>query len=276
MRGIQSKDDLKFNPEIERTARANRRAFRLSKSVPPEQREQISSHTPSVTKKPVSPEPSIMGDPAPRPKLGDYGLATHRGQLTHTFRLANPAAFDIKSTVLNGVRDKQFDRTEAMNPHEHLSRFAETCEFCVPPATVTDSQKKLRLFPFTLTGRARDWFLTIPSGTIQTWEELKLKFLEKYFPMSKYWDKKMEIQNFKQRDTESLYDAWERFTLMLKRCPNHELSEKQYLQIFTEGLTHNIRMFLDASAGGSLKNKTDHEVEALIESMAQNKYRADA
>jgi len=35
-------------------------------------------------------------------------------------------------------------------------------------------------------------------------------------------------------------------------------------------------MFLDASAGGSLKNKTDHEVEALIEGMSQNEYRADA
>jgi len=32
----------------------------------------------------------------------------------------------------------------------------------------------------------------------------QLKFLEKYFPMSKYWDKKMEIQNFKQGETESL------------------------------------------------------------------------
>ncbi len=106
MRGRQRKDDLQFDPEIERTARGNQKAFRLSKSVPPEQREQIPSPTPSVTKKPVSPEPSIVGDPALRPKLGDYGLATHRGQLTHTFRLANPAAFDIKSTVLNGLRDK--------------------------------------------------------------------------------------------------------------------------------------------------------------------------
>jgi len=86
----------------------------------------------------------------------------------------------------------------------------------------------------------------------------------------------MEIQNSNQGEIESLYDAWKRFTLMLKRCPNHELSEKQYLQIFTEGLIHNIRMFLDATAGGSLKNKTDHEVEALIESMAQNEYRVDA
>jgi hypothetical protein len=35
-------------------------------------------------------------------------------------------------------------------------------------------------------------------------------------------------------------------------------------------------MFLDASAGGSLKSKTVHEVQALIESMAANEYRADA
>jgi len=177
MRGRQSKDDLQFDPEIEKTARANRKAVRLSKLVPPEQREQIPSPAPLETEKSISHEPSIMGDPAPRPKLGDYDLATHRGQLTHTFRPANPAAFDMKSTVLNGLREKQFDGTEAMSPHEHLSRFAKTCELCVLPATITDSQKKLRLFPFTLTGRARYWLLTIPSGTIQTWEELELKFL---------------------------------------------------------------------------------------------------
>jgi len=62
-------------------------------------------------------------------------LANHRGHLTHTFRPTNPAAFDIKSIMLNGLRDKQFDGTENMSLHEHLSRFAKTCEFCVPPAT---------------------------------------------------------------------------------------------------------------------------------------------
>jgi hypothetical protein len=86
----------------------------------------------------------------------------------------------------------------------------------------------------------------------------------------------MEISNFKQGENESLYDAWERFKLLLKRCPNHEFTEKQYLQIFTEGVTPNTRMFLDASAGGSLKCKTDHEVQALIENMAGNEYRAEA
>jgi len=193
MRGRRSSDDLQYDPEIERTTRANRKIVRLSKSVPPSVQEQLLSPALTETETSTSPEASIMGDPAPIPKLGDYGLATHRGQLTHTFQLANLVAFDIKTTVLNGLRDKQYDGTENMSPYEHLSRFAETCEFCVPPTTVTDSQKKLRLFPFTLTGRARDWLLTIPSGTIQIWDELELRFLEKYFPMSKYWDKKMEI-----------------------------------------------------------------------------------
>jgi len=73
-----------------------------------------------------------------------------------------------------------------MSPHEHLSRFYETCEFCVPTANVTDDQKKLRLFAFTLIGRAKDCMLTLPSGTTQTWDELELKLLERFFLMSKY------------------------------------------------------------------------------------------
>jgi len=102
MRGRQSKEDLKFDPEIERTTRANWKAVRLSKSVPPIEKGRPPSPPPSESLKSISPEPSIIGDAAPRPKLGDYGLATHRGHLTHTFCPANLAAFDIKSTVLNG------------------------------------------------------------------------------------------------------------------------------------------------------------------------------
>jgi len=82
-----------------------------------------------------------MGDQPQRPKYGDYGLANNLGRLTHTFQPANPVAFNIKTTVLNGFRDKQFYGEEGRSPHEHLSHFTKTCEFCVPPATVTDDQK---------------------------------------------------------------------------------------------------------------------------------------
>jgi len=119
---------------------------------------------------------------------------------------------------------------------------------------VTDDQKKLRLFSFTLTGRTKDWLLSLPSETIQTFEELELKFLEKYFPMSKYWEKKQEISNFKQGESESLYDAWELFNFLLKRCPNDEFSEKKIPSNLNEGLSPNNRMFLDSSTGGMLKS----------------------
>jgi len=64
--------------------------------------------------------------------------------------------------------------------------------------------------------------------------------------MSKYWEKKHEISNFRHGENKSFYDAWERFKLLLKRlkrCPGHEFTDKQYLQVFTEGLTHNNMMF---------------------------------
>ena len=133
MRGRQSSDDLQYDPEIERTARANRKAARWSKSVPPSAREQLLGLTFTELESISSPKASTMGDPhPPRPKLGDYGLANHRGRRTHTFQPANPVAFDIKTSVQNGLKDRQFDGTEAMSPHEHLSHFAETCEFCAP------------------------------------------------------------------------------------------------------------------------------------------------
>jgi len=34
--------------------------------------------------------------------------------------------------------------------------------------------------------------------------------------------------------------------------------------------------FLDPSAGGSMRVKTDHEIQTLIENMTQNEYRDEA
>ena len=113
---------------------------------------------------------------------------------------------------------------------------------------MTEDQQKLRLFAFTLTERAKYWLFTI--------------LVEPSKP-------RMSLNK-------SLYDAWERFKLMPKRFPAHDLSEKSYLQVFIEGLTHSHRMFSDASAGGSMRVKTDHEVQTLIENMSQNEYYAEA
>jgi len=80
---------------------------------------------------------------------------------------------------------------------------------------------------------------TLPNGTIETWDHLKGEFLDKYFPTAKYLARKKEIFSFKQQEGEVLYDAWERFKLLLKRCLGHKFSDLDIMQAFTTGLKPN-------------------------------------
>lgn len=55
-------------------------------------------------------------------------------------------SFDIKNIILAGLRDNQFDGNAIRDPWENFSYFYEI--------RVADGQIKLRLFDFTLIGRA--------------------------------------------------------------------------------------------------------------------------
>ncbi|PNY16023.1 hypothetical protein L195_g012732, partial [Trifolium pratense] len=189
------------------------------------------------------------------------------------FQPANPVSFDIKNTVLSALKENPYSGAESQCPNLHLSHFYEACDYTDPPG-VSESDKRLRLFKHSLSGRAKDWLDTILAGTIATWRQLERKFLDRYFPIHKFLERRAEISNFEQGDNETLYDAWERFKVCLKRCPNHGFDSHSQMQMFTQGLRPQTRMILDASAGGSLKNRDEGEVRELVESMTQNEYRA--
>jgi len=61
--------------------------------------------------------------------------------------------------------------------------------------------------------------------------------------------------------------------LLLKGCPEYKFFAMEVILIFTNGLKAQTRMLLDASAGGSMKNKTAAEIRELIETMSLNEYR---
>lgn len=71
---------------------------------------------------------------------------------------------------------------------------------------------------------------------------------------------KKEISRFKQQDGEVLYDAWERFKLLLKRYPGHKFLEIDIMQAFTMSLNSYTQMLLEVSTGGTMKIKTADEV----------------
>jgi hypothetical protein len=44
---------------------------------------------------------------------------------------------------------------------------------------------KLKLFPFSLRGRAKDWLLSLPRNSINSWVKCKDAFIRKYYPPAK-------------------------------------------------------------------------------------------
>jgi hypothetical protein len=194
-----------------------------------------------------------MGDNLPPPSpprrtFSDYGQRAQRGVANLGFQPANLVSFDIQNSVLQALKEDQYSGADSQCLNLHLNHFYDACNYRDPPG-ISESLKRLRLFKFSLTGRAKDWLDTILPNTIHAWREPEKKFLDRYFPIYKFLEKRADICNFTQGEAKSLYDAWERSKLCLKKCPDHGIDELSQMQHFTNGLNAQTRMLLDASVG---------------------------
>ncbi|XP_027368226.1 uncharacterized protein LOC113874201 [Abrus precatorius] len=138
---------------------------------------------------------------------------------------------------------------------------------------VSEDAIRLRLFPFSLRDKAKCWLQAQPQGSISTWPDLVNKFLIKYFPPSKAAKIRGEITSFVQQEGEPLYEAWERYKELLRKCPHHCIPEWMQLETFYNGMTAATKTMIDAAAGGSLSSKTLEEAQQIIEMMASSMYQ---
>ncbi|KAG8501049.1 hypothetical protein CXB51_003148 [Gossypium anomalum] len=74
-------------------------------------------------------------------------------------------------------------------------------------------------------------------------------------------------------DDESLYEAWERFKELLRKCPHHGIPHCIQLETFYNGLNTQTRMVVDASANGAILSKSYNEAYEIIERIASNSYQ---
>ncbi|MCI14706.1 putative athila retroelement ORF1 protein, partial [Trifolium medium] len=155
-----SSEQLEFDPEIERTARANRKAVRLAKEAARLARleqetleEEEASSYDSEEEHIEMAEANPPLPPPPRRTLGDYGQRNADQIANLGFQPANPVAFDIKNTVLSALKEEQYSGAESQCPNLHLSHFYEACDY-TDPLGVSESDKRLHLFKHSLTGRA--------------------------------------------------------------------------------------------------------------------------
>ncbi|XP_075521563.1 uncharacterized protein LOC142554769 [Primulina tabacum] len=103
--------------------------------------------------------------------------------------------------------------------------------------------------------------------------ELATKFLSKYFPPAKSAQLKIEISTFRQTDFEQLYEAWERYKELLRRCPNHGFEDWVQIELFCNGLNGQTRTTVDAGAGGTIFAKSPSQAYDLLEQMTINSYQ---
>jgi hypothetical protein len=77
--------------------------------------------------------------------------------------------FEIKTSTIRMVQHSPF--TDKEDPNLHLQAFIQLCQTFNMDG-VTQDQMRERLFPFSLLGKALQWFHSQPAETVQNWNAL--------------------------------------------------------------------------------------------------------
>jgi len=56
----------------------------------------------------------------------------------------------------------------------------------------------MRLFPFSLTGKAKEWLKLHPNQSLTRWSDVEEKCLQRFFPPSRFIKARSNISNFRQ------------------------------------------------------------------------------
>ncbi|XP_074318610.1 uncharacterized protein LOC141655428 [Silene latifolia] len=164
--------------------------------------------------------------------------------------LDDGVTFELKSGLIHQL--PSFSGTSIEDPNKHLSDFRIVCTG-MKPVDVTDEQLKLRAFPFSLKGNARDWLINyLPPTSITTWIGMKKAFLEKYFPPSRSAQLKRAISNIEQQDGETLCEYLEKFKQLCASCPYHD-----------------DRRMIHSACGGNIANNNPDEACEVITKLAE-------
>ncbi|XP_051150173.1 uncharacterized protein LOC127264715 [Andrographis paniculata] len=261
-------DELIFNLEIEKVERKLRKEAKQRKAAQVAKlTESLNHHKISSSSDCESDQETVMTEDTRTlrelavPDLAQQPLCINFPTLNNTI------AFELKSGLIHLL--PSFHGLADEEPHKHLQEFDVVCSSMKPPG-VTDEQIKLRAFPFLLKEAAKDWLYYLPHGSIDTWNDMKKKFLEKYFPASRAAILRKEICGINQQSGETLHEYWERFNKLIIKCPQHQIPPQLLIQYFYDGLSLMGRNIIDAASGGALVNKTSAQAWDLIARMAEN------
>ena len=154
--------------------------------------------------------------------------------------------------------------------YKHVDQLSQVCEIN-QIHNVSANVMKIKLFPTTLTYRAKDWFLKLEKE-FTSWTQMDEEFLRKYYSVGKTTFVKKAMREFTQGSSEKFHETWERLKYLTRECPHHGVSNHELTQIFYDGLGPQDRYLLDAASGRTLMRKFEDEAMELIETVAENSH----
>ena len=98
--------------------------------------------------------------------------------------------------------------------------------------------------------------------------------MNRFFPPALTLERMGEIIVFKQGEDESLYNAWERYKKLLKRCPIYEIDQMTLMDILYHAMNYTSKGIIDTTCYGAFKRKSVEEVNQLIEDLVKSNYKA--
>jgi hypothetical protein len=169
--------------------------------------------------------------------------------------------FEIKTSTIRMVQHSPFTGKEDSNLQ--LQVFNQLCQ-TFNMAGVTQDQMRARLFPFSLLGKALQWFHSQPAEMVQNWNALMRASPGKTQSLCN------KIATFAQYPTKTTSEAFERFNEYTRAVPHHKFQKEDLVQKCYQGLTMALRTIIDASAGGSIIELTPTEAFTLFKKVADN------
>ena len=158
-----------FDPNLERIGRIVRRRV-----IPPQKRLTLPINLPSTSAASPMAQKTLRQFSAPSSSHIPTGLNQDQ---------AGNDGFELKTGLVNMVQARPFCGKASEDANAHLQNFYEVSNTINPKGTTMDVIR-LRLFLFSLFGKAKMWFYSNKEA-FTTWEACSNAFMPKYFPVGK-------------------------------------------------------------------------------------------
>ena len=134
-----------------------------------------------------------------------YKFSALKGELLEPPPSSHPIltdGYDLRPAFIAMVWEQTFSGGEDENPYVHLQEFEQLCS-CLNISGMTHETLKWKLFPFSLSKKAKQWYAHTVISVNGDWDELRDKFCLAFFPISRIVTLRLEILTFQQKEKET-------------------------------------------------------------------------